>query len=122
MKFKFDELVKQKIIYLREGLSDDDLDILYKVVEQSIFLERLYLSDNNKLTLADGKLANAIAKNTTIKVLHLSNIKISDEGIKHLTDALEENYTLTHLSLGNNNIGDEGAKYIAEMLSVNNTL
>ena len=78
----------------------------------------------NKLTLADGKLAEAIAKNTTIKRLYIYNNNISDEGIKHLAAALKENNndTLQTLDLDGNNIGDEGAKYIADMLAVNKTL
>lgn len=47
------------------------------------------------------KVGYAIAKNTTLKVLSLSNNNISDEGAKHLADALKENNTLQtfcHLS------------------------
>ena len=65
MKLNFDELIKRKIINLRsKGLKDDDLDILYKVIEENTVLEQLHLGDNN-LTLSDGKLAKAIANNTT---------------------------------------------------------
>lgn len=52
MKLNFDELIKWKIIFLRhEGLNDDDdLNVLYKVIEQSTVLEELHLN-NNMLTL-----------------------------------------------------------------------
>ena len=73
MKLNFDELVKQKIIYLdnerNRGLKDGDLDTLVKVIENSKVLEGLVLSNNN-LTLSDGKLATAIAKNTSLKEPH----------------------------------------------------
>jgi NLR family CARD domain-containing protein 3 len=75
------------------------------------------------VTLADGKLANAIAKNGTINVLNFEgNNSIGLEGVKHLAAAIKENDTLEKLFLDGNNIGDEGAKYIAEMLAVNKSL
>ena len=69
MNFNFEKLVKKKRINLiLKGLCDDDLDVLYKVMGESTVLEALSLS-NNQLTLSDGKLTNAIAKNTTLKEL-----------------------------------------------------
>jgi len=123
MKLNYDELIEQKTIYLEyEGLKDNDLDVLYQVIEQSTVLEKLDLGHNN-LTLADGKLANAIANNTTLKKLYIYKNNIGPEGIKLLADALKKNNTtLEELYLFENNIGDEGAKYIAEMLTVNKTL
>jgi len=119
------KLVKQKEIDLRyKGLNDDDLDVLYKVIARSTVLEGLNLG-SNKLTLSDGKLANAIAKNTTLclKSLCLSFNSISDDGIKHLADALKKNNILQKLNLGGNCIDVEGAKYVAaEILAVNNSL
>jgi len=121
--FDFDKLVKKETINLKgKGLSDDDLDVLIQVIEQSTVLVALSLSDN-QLTLSDGKLANAIAKNKSIKRLDLFNNKISHQGIKHLADALKQNNTpLKELYLGCNNIGDEGSKYLADMLAINKTL
>ena len=122
MTLHFNELINQKKIDLENtGLVDDDLEVIYKVIEQSTDLEELRLMDN-ELTLANGKLATAIAKNTTIKVLDLQHNNISYQGIKLLADTLKENKTITHLSLGNNNIGDEGAEYIADMLAGNKSL
>ena len=121
----FDVLVKQKFINLSDrGLFDGDLDhVLYQVIEQSTVLEDLWLEGNN-LTLDDGKLANAIAKNTTLKKLYIYNNNIGPEGIKLLADALKKNHTntLEGLYLYDNIIGDEGAKYIAKMLADNKTL
>ena len=83
-----DKFVNQKEIHLyNEGLNDDDLDVLYKVIDQSAVLEELDLG-YNELTLADGNLTNAIAKNTTLKVLFLNDNNISPRGVQHLTDAL----------------------------------
>jgi len=122
MKLNYDELIKQKDVKLsNKGSQDDALDVLYKVIEQSTVLEILWLS-YNKLTLADGKLASAIAKSKTIKELFLSDNNISDEGTKYLADSLKKNNSLQILYLHNNNIGDDGAKYIADMLIVNKSL
>jgi len=122
MKLNFDELIKQKFIDLyHKGLVDNDLAVLVNVIEQSTVLEVLGLGWN-EVTLSDGKLANAIAKNTTLKELNLYNNNISQEGVRHLANALKVNNTLKILMLHNNNIGDEGAEYIANMLAVNKSL
>jgi len=123
MNFNFEKLVKKRRINLiLKGLCDDGLDILYKVIGESTVLEALSLSNNN-LTLSDGKLADAIAKNTTLKELNLRRNKINLKGIEQLADALKENNkTIVVLYLGDNNIGDEGAKCIADVLAVNKSL
>ena len=125
MNFNYEKLVKKKRINLiLKGLCDDDLDILYKVIVESTVLEALSLS-NNQLTLSDGKLANAIAKNTSLKELNLRRNKINLKGIEQLADALKDinnNTALEVLYLGDNNIGDEGARCIADMLVVNKSL
>ena len=123
MNFNFEKLVKKRRINLiLKGLCDDGLDILYKVIGESTVLEALSLS-NNQLTLSDGKLANAIAKNTTLKELNLRRNKINLKGIEQLADALKENNkTIVVLYLGDNNIGDEGDKCIADVLVVNKSL
>lgn len=122
MKLELDELVKQDVIFLgNEGLKDDDLDVLITVIGQSTVLEKLYLY-SNKLTLADGKLAAAIAKNKTLKVLDLRENNIGPDEVKYLAAALKTNNTLQSLQLDSSSIGDEGARCIAEMLNVNKTL
>jgi hypothetical protein len=87
MNFNFDELIKKKVIVLPsfKGLRDDDLDVLVDVIMQSSVLETLNLG-RNKLTLADGKVTNAIAK-SKIKGLELRHNNIGVEGAKHLADA-----------------------------------
>jgi len=107
-----------------KGLNNN-LDELIKAIEQNADLEKLNLSHNpiNKMTLANWKkLAAAIAKHTTLKVLNLTSSMISDEVVKHLAAALKKNKTLEKLHLDWNNIGNEGAKCLADMLSVNKTL
>ena len=101
MKLDLEKLAKQEYIHLsNKRLHDDDLDVLYKVIEQSTVIETLRL-DRNRLTLSDGKLANAIGNSETIKVLHLRHNNIGPEGIKLLAairwrigrcDCKEHNY------------------------------
>ena len=120
LMLNFDELVKQEVIDLNQHASPD-LDPLYKVIEQSNVLKELFLGGNH-LTLSNGKLANAVAYNDTIKRLLLNDNNMSIRGIKHLAHALKLNDTLQEIYLGNNNIDDDGAYYIAEMLAANKTL
>ena len=123
MKLDFDDLVRREEIDLySKGLVDDDLDVLYQVIEQSTVLEKLDVGVNH-LTLADGKFANAIGKNTTIKRLWLTDNNINVQGTRHLANALKENITpLKDLDLAGNIIGDEGAEYIADVLAVSKSI
>ena len=101
MKLDFKKLVKQKGIDLyNKGLHDDDLDVLYQVIGKSKVLKELNLG-GNKLTLVDGKLANAIAKNKKLEVLHLDRNNIGPRGIKQLADALKKNGTSSRRSSSN---------------------
>lgn len=154
IKTKFKELVKQKYISLRikNGLSDEDLDVLIRVIEQNTVLEKLnvenlalsdkfvriveaitntknttlkslWLSGSNFFGDEGAKcLANMLRDNKTIKELNITDNNIGTEGVKYLANALKKNDTLEVLYLGYNNIGDEGAKCLADMLTVNKTL
>ena len=95
----FDELLKQEVIGLNHHAALD-LDPLYEVIEQSTVLKELFLGGNH-LTLSNGKLANAVANNVTIKRLLLNNNNMSLRGIKHLAHALKMNDTLQEIYLGN---------------------
>jgi len=97
-------IINYKYIDLtNKGLYDDDLDdVLYKVIEKSPDLHNTILVALklgwNKLTLADGKFARAIAKNTP-KKLYLYNNKIGPRGIKQLADALKDSKITMRLKL-----------------------
>ena len=95
LMLNFDELVKQEVIDLNQHASPD-LDPLYKVIEQSNVLKELFLGGNH-LTLSNGKLANAVAYNDTIKRLLLNDNNMSIRGIKHLAHALKLNDTLQEI-------------------------
>ena len=107
MNFNFDELVtKKNIILSYNGLRDEDLDVLIEVIKQSSALETLDLR-HNKLTLADGKVTNAIAQ-SKIKVLEIRHNNIGVEGAKHLADALKVNKTINEIHLNWNNLVMKG--------------
>lgn len=121
-KMNFDNLVTQKSIYLNNrGLRDGDLDVLVDVLQKSSVLEELDLS-YNLITLADGKLTAALAKNRTLRLGYLGNSQIGVEGAKKLAVALKENQTLQKIWLGRNQIGGEGAKSLANALLDNKSL
>ena len=74
-------------------------------------------------------LANALEKNTTLKIIELdtvqfgyNNIQGSNDGSKAIADALKKNTTLTEINLNENHIKDKGVEAIAEMLKDNKTL
>jgi len=74
-------------------------------------------------------LANALEKNTTLKIINLSDIRFGYKNIqgssdvsKAIADALKKNTTLTEIYLNENYIEDDGVKAIAEMLKDNKTL
>ena len=68
------------------------------------------------ISIADG------VKNTSLKVLNMSNNKISDNGAIQIASSLEVNQTLTELSISYNGIGSQGAIAIAKSLAQNNSL
>ena len=117
---RFDELLELKVIHIYDKLflskcgeeedDDDDLDLLCKLIDQSTVLEELHFSNDNYILLYVGeledsiakntalklplglpeKLADAIAKNKTIKVLNLFDNRILTEEVKQFADALKE--------------------------------
>ena len=74
----------------------------------------------NAIDVAGGKaLAEALAANTTLSTLILSDNYLGPEGAKALADALLQNSSLTELSIKGNELGDEGVEAICSALQVN---
>lgn len=65
-------------------------------------------------------LCTILKNNTTLKILDLSQNRISNTA--SLAKLLEKNSTIEELRLDRNIIGDEGAKYLARALKINLTL
>src|SRR3989338_5586487 len=69
-----------------------------------------------------GRLAEALAVNSTLTNLDLSNNQLGDEGAGRFAEALSTNSTLTILNLCSNYQGAAGAELLAEALVTNSSL
>jgi len=103
--------------------------ITHSLKQQNIPIIKLKLSSNPISVEQIIALANALEKNTTLKIIDLSTIRFGYKNIqgsydvsKAIADALKKNTTLTEIYLDENYIEDEGIKTIAEMLKDNKTL
>jgi Ran GTPase-activating protein (RanGAP) involved in mRNA processing and transport len=118
----FDQLVKRKCIDLSfNGLHDANIDVLVDVIQKTTELHSLNLW-GNRIALDDDKLTDAIAENSTIRVLSLGSNSIESEGGKRLAAALKINTSIVELHLGDNRIADEGAALLADALASNGTI
>ena len=77
---------------------------------------------NCSLTGGIKQISDALFTNTTLKVLSLNNVTITDEDTSHLSTMLSINKTLNTLEFSNCNITDNGVRYICEGLTKNQTL
>ena len=68
------------------------------------------------------QISDALFTNTTLEMLSLINVTITDEDTSHLSTMLSINKTLKGLGLINCNITDNGVQYICEGLTKNQTL
>ena len=69
-----------------------------------------------------GRLGEVLTTNSTLTTLDLSSNQVGDEGAGRLAEALPSNSTLTTLDLSWNQLGDEGAGWLAEALATNSSL
>ena len=81
----------------------------------------LYLRYSS-LTGGIKQISDALFTNTTLKVLSLINVIITDEDTSNLSTMLSVNKTLDRLHLTNCNITDNGIRYICERLTKNQIL
>ena len=81
----------------------------------------LYLRYSS-LTGGIKQISDALFTNTTLKLLSLTNVTITDEDTSNLSTMLSINKTLDILDLINCNITDNGVRYICEGLTKNPTL
>jgi hypothetical protein len=107
----------------RQSLTDQDMPI---VVQQAVIRKQckmLHLSDNRITSQGISVLVKELHNNTILEGLSIFNNCLGDKGVYSLAQVLSENNTtLKTLSLGYNDITDEGADYLAEMLKKNRTL
>ena len=84
-------------------------------------MRNVFLSYSS-LTGGIKQISDALFTNTTLKVLSLINVTITDEDTSNLSNMLSINRTLEVLELSNCNITDNGVQYICEGLTKNQTL
>lgn len=129
---QIEELKKMKKIVLNELIitKQDTIDMFAEVVSSSPNLETLMISsrhDPGTHTVAIGdyvaeKLAEAMQKSNSLKVLILPYCNITSIGAKRIAEALKTNKTLQKLALTGNMIKEDGAIAIVEALKTNNSL
>ena len=76
----------------------------------------------SSLTGGIKQISHALFTNTTLEVLALINVTITDEDTRYFSNMLSINKTLKGLGLTNCNITDNGIRYICEGLNKNQTL
>ena len=76
----------------------------------------------SSLTGGIKQISDALFTNTTLKLLSLTNVTITDEDTSNLSTMLSNNKTLNKLYLSNCNIADNAVRYICEGLTKNQTL
>ena len=76
----------------------------------------------SSLTGGIKQISDALFTNTTLKMLSLTNVTITNEDTSNLCTMLSINKTLNILELYNCNITDNGVRYICEGLTKNQTL
>ena len=76
----------------------------------------------SSLTGSIKQISDALFTNTTLEMLSLLNVTITDEDTSNLSTMLSINKTLDILRLYNCNITDNGVRYICEGLNKNQTL
>ncbi|XP_068756025.1 protein NLRC3-like [Montipora capricornis] len=85
-------------------------------------LTTLVLSENSIGDEGAASLSQALAVNTSLTTLDLSYNSIGDEGAASLSQALAVNTSLTTLDLSDNSIGNAGATSLSQALAVNTSL
>ena len=76
----------------------------------------------SSLTGGIKQISDALFTNTTLELLVLINVTITDEDTSNLSTMLSINKTLDILQLSNCNITDNGVRYICDGLTKNQTL
>ena len=126
LEMNFADLVKMKEVkkddISRYMMNDGHLDVPTKLLQHSTVLEKLSLYDSRLALDYDRKFTDALATNSTLRILDLSGNLIGDEGADRLSDALKVNTTLQKICLHVNAIREDGAKSLAGALTVNKTL
>ena len=111
----------RELYILKTPLNSKCVSILSEILPDNKTMTDLCLR-YSPLTGGIKQISDALFTNTTLKVLSLINVTITDEDTSHLSTMLSINKTLDKLQLINCNITDNGVRYICEGLTKNQTL
>eukprot|EP00366_Plasmodium_knowlesi_P005070 XP_002262568.1 hypothetical protein, conserved in Plasmodium species [Plasmodium knowlesi strain H] len=124
------ELLKHMVNQLNEAPNLSILSFANNRVNDhgfSFFCEFLKKNKNN-ITAIDfsnnqisnmNELSEALKNNETLKMINLSNNRITDGSLKHFCyDTLSSNISITELSLSNNDLTDFSCAYLADALTM----
>ena len=100
----------------------DCAPILAQAMAANSTVTKLNLSENEIGDSGAAALAKAVEVNSTLAELYLLSNKIGDSGAAALAKAVEINSTLAVLSLSSNGIGESGAAALAKAVEINSTL
>ena len=111
----------RKLDILETSLDSKCVSILSEILSDNKTMTDLRFR-NCSLTGGIKQISDALFTNTTLKVLSLIDVTITDEDTSHLSTMLSINKTLDKLELTNCDITDNGVRYICEGLTKNQTL
>lgn len=102
---------------------DEVGQLMERVCNNDCTLTKLNLSSMGIGTRPDAlTMFDALADNTYIQTMDLSNNEVDDDCVSSISMALIENKSITHLNLADNAISSEGAEYLIGTLNANETL
>ena len=112
-----------RCLYIQDtSLDSKCVSILSEILKTNKTIKTLQL-DSSSLTGGIKQVSDSLCNNETLEELLLWNVTdITDEDMTHLSTMLATNTTLKLLHLPNCNITDNGVRYICEGLTKNQTL
>ena len=103
-------------------LGDDGANEIADALAKNKSLKSIELCSNFITQEGGVKLFDALIHNETLTTLNLQNNCIGDVAARHLAQTLVTNRSLRNINIGGCKIGDEGAEYIGQALKQPSTL
>lgn len=103
-------------------LEDKDCEVLYKLLQNNVFVTSLDLRYNNITDEGIKFLAKLLEENSVIEDINIMCNEFGKDGAEILAKALQRNSGLRALRLNGNKIGNRGGMFFAQMLQINTTL
>ena len=106
----------------KEGIDDDELEVLADALKMNSNLTTLNISNNFFYKDGVNALAEALKNNKTLTTLIMRDNNINVVAVANLADALKNNTSLTELDIARCNINDVGIRALSIALIENQTL